>query len=1038
MSEYKIPLDTIEKFLLGHDDEKYIVNIEYDKKTNLIYKFKQTPDGVKTIENEPLKSFLWMKNLNELKKIYNFYGNNELAIKNAREEYGITITSLRHDDHNRLINGYKYFLTCDQGYERMLDFFKNGGFYRGIYDINIKDNFLILSPIEQYLISTGKRLFKGYEDYNDIEKFVFDLETTGLDPETSRIFLIGCKSNKGFEELFDCEIDGHDADKTEVAAIAKFFAVINYIKPPIIGGYNSANFDWDFIFKRCEKLGVDITKLAKTQKEDEEINTRETILKLGNEVENYNQVNMFGYSIIDIIHAARKAQAIDSSMKSASLKYVCKYNKVNKKNRVYIKGDKISPIWKSDKKYYFDDIVGAYCETKPAIERMDIITREYVKNNPDKIFVFGDNDDKDGFGGQAKEMRGEKNAIGIPTKKKPSMDVDSFYTDAEYETNKKKINLAVNAILKEIKEGKTIVFPSQGLGTGMAMLDKKAPKTFKFLQASIKAIEDYVNQYVEVDGKYIVRRYLMDDLWETMEVDNIYNQSSFMLAKLIPTTYQRVSTMGTAGLWKMLMLTWSYENGLAVPEPDHKRDFTGGLSRLLKVGFSKDLRKMDFNSLYPAIQLAHDVFPTVDITGVLKSMLKYFHSERFKAKDLAKKYKKLGDGKMESLYKRKQLPLKIFINSMFGALGAPNAFPWAEMDVAEGITCRARQYLRLMVRFFVKKGYTPTVLDTDGVNFMAPETGEDDFYYVGKGYNSEVEAGKEYRGVHAVVAEFNDLYMKGEMALGLDGMWPSTINLARKNYALLEDDGSISLTGNTIKSKKLPTYIEEFLDKSIILLLTDKGYDFVMAYYNYVEKIYNKEIPLAKIATKAKVKKTIQQYVNRGTNKNGKPLPKQAHMELAIKNNLLVNLGDTLYYVNNGTKKSHGDVKENKDGEIYAQLVDSEIIDRNLNTLGEYNVDKYLSMFNSRIKGLLVVFDLNVRGDILITKPEDKKLWLRSELKLVNSQPNKESDQDTIEELFTPAEKELEYWDKMSYNADFWFNEQINFTLPGLGKEVPV
>ena len=91
-------------------------------------------------------------------------------------------------------------------------------------------------------------------------------------------------------------------------------------------------------------------------------------------------------------------------------------------------------------------------------------------------------------------------------------------------------------------------------------------------------------------------------------------------------------------------------------------------------------------------------------------------------------------------------------------------------------------------------------------------SGEDHFYYVGKGYNDEVVAGKEYRGVSAVVAEFNDLYMKGEMALGLDGMWPSTINLARKNYALLEDDGSVSLTGNTIKSKKLPTYIEEFLE----------------------------------------------------------------------------------------------------------------------------------------------------------------------------------------------------------------------------------
>jgi DNA polymerase elongation subunit (family B) len=1039
MSEYKISLETVEKFLQGHDDEKYIVNIEYDKKTNLIYKFKQMPDGSKTIETEPLKAFLWMKNLNELKKTTNFYGNNELAIQNARKEYGITITTLTHEDHPRLTQGYRYLLTCDQGHDRMLDFFKNGGFYRGIYDErnDIKSHFLVLSPVEQYLVSTGKRLFKGYEDYDDLEKFVFDLETTGLYPETSRIFLVGCKTNKGFEELFDCEIEGENADATEVAAIAKFFAAIDYLKPPIIGGYNSANFDWNFIFKRCEILGVDIKQLAKTLKSDEDINTRETILKLGNEVENFNQVNMFGYSVIDIIHSARKAQAIDSSMKSASLKYVCKYNKVNKKNRVYIKGDKIGTIWKSNIKYYFEEITGSYCEVLPKIERMDIITRDYVKNNPDKVFIFGDNDEKDGYGGQAKEMRGEKNAIGIPTKKKPDSTQDSYYTDSEFELNKKKINLAINAIIKEIKEGKTIVFPSRGVGTGLAMLDIKAPKTFAFLEASIVALQNFINQYQEVDGKFIVRRYLMDDLWETMEVDNIYNQSSFMLAKLIPTTYQRVSTMGTAGLWKMLMLTWSYENGLAVPCADNKRDFTGGLSRLLKVGFSKDLRKMDFNSLYPAIQLAHDVFPTVDITGVLKSMLKYFHSERFKAKDLAKQYKKQGNYQLESLYKRKQLPLKIFINSMFGALGAPNAFPWAEMDVAEGITCRARQYLRLMVKFFVKKGYTPTVLDTDGVNFMAPETGEEDFFYVGKGYNEEVVAGKEYRGVHAVVAEFNDLYMKGEMALGLDGMWPSTINLARKNYALLEDDGSISLTGNTIKSKKLPTYIEEFLDKSIVLLLNDKGYDFVMMYYNYVEKIYNKQIPLTKIATKARVKKTIAQYTNRGSNKNGKPLPKQAHMELAIKNGVQVNLGDTIYYINNGTKKSHGDVKEDKNGQIYAQLVDPDIIEKNLNTLGEYNVDKYLDMFNKRIKGLLIVFNKNVRDRILLTDPAKKELWMRSELKLVNNQPNYEKDQDTIEELFSPSDNEIEFWNKMSYKPDFWFEENIIFTIPGLGKEVP-
>ena len=42
-------------------------------------------------------------------------------------------------------------------------------------------------------------------------------------------------------------------------------------------------------------------------------------------------------------------------------------------------------------------------------------------------------------------------------------------------------------------------------------------------------------------------------------------------------------------------------------------------------------------------------------------------------------------------------------------------------------------------------------------------------------------------------------------------------------------------------------------------------------------------------------------------------MSRQAHMELALANNLNVGLGDTIYYVNNGTRKSHGDVQKRKD-----------------------------------------------------------------------------------------------------------------------------
>ncbi len=69
-------------------------------------------------------------------------------------------------------------------------------------------------------------------------------------------------------------------------------------------------------------------------------------------------------------------------------------------------------------------------------------------------------------------------------------------------------------------------------------------------------------------------------------MDEEFNQGTFLLASLVPTTYERVSTMGTATLWKMIMLAWSYKHKLAIPKKQEKRDFVGGLSRLLMVGYS--------------------------------------------------------------------------------------------------------------------------------------------------------------------------------------------------------------------------------------------------------------------------------------------------------------------------------------------------------------------------------------------------------------------------------------------------------------------
>jgi DNA polymerase elongation subunit (family B) len=624
-------------------------------------------------------------------------------------------------------------------------------------------------------------------------------------------------------------------------------------------------------------------------------------------MEPYVQTQMWGYNIVDIAHAVRRAQAINSDIKSWSLKYITKFIEAEKENRVYVEGDKIGKI-------YFDN-------------------EDYWMN----------------------KENGNYKKVGVNEK------IDSICSRRD-------------------------------------------------------------DIYKKTTGSEIIESYLDDDLYETMVVDEQFNQANFLLSKLVPTTYERLSTMGTATLWKMIMCAWSYKHNLAIPKKKEKRKFTGGLSRLVQVGYSRNVLKLDYSSLYPSIQLVHDVFPSCDVTGAMKSMLKYFRDTRIKYKNLAGEYKTI-DPKASISYDRKQLPIKIFINAFFGSLSAPHVFPWGDIDMGEQITCTGRQYLRQMIMYFMKRGYVPLVMDTDGVNFETPEE-RIDYKYIGKGLNGLVKEGKEYVGAEADVAEYNDLFMRNEMGLDIDGVWPATINVARKNYALLTDKGKVKLTGNSIKSKKLQTYVAEFLDKGLRMLLDGKGSEFLDFYYVYVNKNYNREIPLSKIANKARVKQSLEDYKVHitKTTKSGSMMSRQAHMELLLQANKSPGLGDTIFYVNNGEKKSHGDVQKKKDSLVLnCYMIDEKEIEMNPDLLGEYNVPRYLAAFNKRIEPLLVVYSPEIREDILIEDPKDQPIFTKSQTELVRGYPMKEAQQDTLDEVLTLSDTEISFWQSVGIDPYYMY-----------------
>lgn len=124
------------------------------------------------------------------------------------------------------------------------------------------------------------------------------------------------------------------------------------------------------------------------------------------------------------------------------------------------------------------------------IQRLKYITREYVKANRDKLVLFGDNLEQRGFGGQAAAMRGEPNAVGVPTKKTPSREESAFFTDDEFEHNKSAIEAALSPVFTAVSDKNiTVVIPADGLGTGRAELDRRAPRTFAYLQRRLADLE---------------------------------------------------------------------------------------------------------------------------------------------------------------------------------------------------------------------------------------------------------------------------------------------------------------------------------------------------------------------------------------------------------------------------------------------------------------------------------------------------------------------------------------------------------------------
>jgi len=110
------------------------------------------------------------------------------------------------------------------------------------------------------------------------------------------------------------------------------------------------------------------------------------------------------------------------------------------------------------------------------------ITRDMLRAAPRTTFVFGDNTIRVGFGGQAAEMRGEPNALGVATLYRPG----EFYRAGD-PAALAAVMYDLDKVARVLAVGGDIVAPLDGLGTGLARLPEHSPALHRLIVAFFKA-----------------------------------------------------------------------------------------------------------------------------------------------------------------------------------------------------------------------------------------------------------------------------------------------------------------------------------------------------------------------------------------------------------------------------------------------------------------------------------------------------------------------------------------------------------------------
>ena len=223
-------------------------------------------------------------------------------------------------------------------------------------DIRFDSFFQVTSPESQYLMQTGKTLFKGMA-FKDVRRMQLDIETytsEGGFPNAARpkdeIIIIALSDSTGWERTI------HGLEYSERDMLVELVREIQRRDPDVIELHNGFGFDLPYIRDRCRMHRVNFA-IGRDQQSPRSYMSKKKFAERDFEYENFI---VAGRSVVDTMFMSADFDVIKRDLPGLGLKAVAEYFGFNAPDREYVPGPEISYVWDTDPdrllRYALDDV----------------------------------------------------------------------------------------------------------------------------------------------------------------------------------------------------------------------------------------------------------------------------------------------------------------------------------------------------------------------------------------------------------------------------------------------------------------------------------------------------------------------------------------------------------------------------------------------------------------------------------------------------------------------------------------------------------